>query len=85
MEKMMIRCFTWVPISGLGKPNYTIIWLNLQECGDGFRFWTAVINYLEKLEGTLPLPLVVQPFFMKPNLPLPIPVLVFMSFVTTFG
>ena len=33
MEKMMSRCFTWVPISGLGKPNYTIIWLNLQEQG----------------------------------------------------
>ena len=29
----MSRCFTWFPFGGLGKPNYTIIWLNLQECG----------------------------------------------------
>ena len=31
---MRSRCFTWFPISDLGEPNYTIIWLNLQECGD---------------------------------------------------
>ena len=36
MEKMMSICLTRVPISGLGKPNYTIIWLNLQEGG---RLW----------------------------------------------
>ena len=30
---MMSRFFTWFPIGGLGKPNYIIIWLNLQEGG----------------------------------------------------
>ena len=34
-ERRMSICLTWFPISGLGKPNYTIIWLNLQECGKG--------------------------------------------------
>jgi len=29
----MSRFFTWFPIGGLGEPNYTIIWLNLQEQG----------------------------------------------------
>ena len=26
IEKMMSRCFTWFPISGLGERNTTIIW-----------------------------------------------------------
>ena len=32
-ESEMSICFTWFPIGGLGKPNYIIIWLNLQEGG----------------------------------------------------
>ena len=34
MGRMMSICLTWFPIGGLGEPNYTIIWLNLQECWD---------------------------------------------------
>ena len=46
---------------------------------------TAVGNYLEKFEGTFPSGEFLNPFFMNPNLPLPIPALVFMSLVITFG
>ena len=42
-------------------------------------------NYLEKFEGTFPSGEFLNPFFMNPNLPLPIPALVFMSLVITFG
>ena len=48
-------------------------------------FSGAVGNYLEKFDGTLPSLVEVQPFFMKPNLPLPIPADVILSLVITFG
>jgi len=32
-ERMMSRCFTWFPISGLGNPSYTRICGVLQESG----------------------------------------------------
>ena len=33
-ERMMSRCFTWFPISGLGEPNIYHYLGDFQECGD---------------------------------------------------
>ena len=84
---MMSRCFIEFHISGLEEPMLYKNLVKFTRTGGGsfIRFWTAVEIYLEKFEGTLPSGDLLNPFFMKPNLPLPIPALVFISLVITFG